>query len=330
MNALADWKDVLCCVRCHGTLATQKQELVCESCGSRYGVTTDGVPILMTSEDRSRFGIVLGGESGPAMEEKYTRRHGRELAARLWRALSPPEPVYVDPEAPPLPKAESGLNLWLGGGGLDTGRFINIDLAPFYGVEIVSHAGRLPFPENSCDRVACLALLEHVPDPAEIVSEIHRVLKPGGVVEAVVPFCHPYHAYPSDYTRFSREGLIDLFGTFDSLEVGIRTGPTTTMLTFLTYYGKLIFPVHTPNTLRRWFNRGVMGLWGWLAAPWSYLDRWINRLPDAHVLANHFYVTAYKPRVRDSRNSTQKREDAKKNCLLRRICGQSKGLCAHK
>ncbi len=305
MNSLPTWKDSLCCVRCQGKLTTKQQRLVCESCGVGYEVKSPGVPIMMTPEDRERFGVMLDGGSGATMEEKYTRRHGQELADRLWRALSPPEPVYVDPGAPPLPEAESGMNLWLGGGGLDTGRFINIDLSPFYGVEIVAHAGRLPFPEGSCDRVACLALLEHVPDPSEVVNEVFRVLKPGGVVEAVVPFCHPYHAFPSDYTRFSREGLMDLFGNFESLEVGIRTGPTTTMLTFLTYYGKLIFPVHTPNSLRRWFNRGVMGLWGWVAAPLSYLDRWMNRLPDAHILANHFYVTAYKPEGKDL--STQRR-----------------------
>jgi SAM-dependent methyltransferase len=306
MNALDNWKDSLSCVRCHGKLRTEEEALVCVSCRARYDRSGDGVPIMMTPEDLLRFGIVLDRESGATMEEKYIRRYGQEVATRLWRALSPPEPVYVDPEAPPLPRADSGLNLWLGGGGLDTGNFINIDLSPFYGVEIVAHAGRLPFLEDSCDRVACLALLEHVPDPSEIVKEILRVLKPGSKVEAVVPFCHPYHAYPSDYMRFSREGLTDMFADFDSLDVGIRTGPTTTMLTFLTYYGKLIFPVHTPNTLRRWFNRGVMGLFGWVAAPFSYLDRWINRLPDAHVLANHFYVTAYKPNGKGSRHEETK------------------------
>ena len=99
------------------------------------------------------------------------------------------------------------MNLWLGAGGLSTGWWINLDIAPFYGVEVVANACRIPFSDNSCDRVACLALLEHVDDPRGVVTEIHRVLKPGGVVDAVVPFCHPYHPFPSDFHRFSKEGL---------------------------------------------------------------------------------------------------------------------------
>jgi SAM-dependent methyltransferase len=190
------------------------------------------------------------------------------------------------------------MNLYLGAGGLNTGNWINLDIGPFPGVEVVANACRIPFSDNSFDRVACLALLEHVDDPQRVVREIQRVLRPGGVVDAVVPFCHPYHPFPSDFHRFSREGLVNLFGTFENVEIGIRTGPTTTLLTFLTYYWKLIFPMHTPRPIRRWFNRAVLGLWGWTTAPLSRLDKWLNRLPDAHVLANHFYVRGTKRRTR--------------------------------
>ena len=293
------WFDQLVCVQCYGSLRDEPEGLRCEACGIRYPFTEGGIPILMTPKDRQRFRLTLGQESASGMEAHYERRHQREWASRVWRAISPPEPVYVDHNAPPLPHAPSGhapesddeLILWL----LDTGRFVNVDISPFYGVDVVAHAGRLPFPESSCTRIACLALLEHVPDPEEVVREMLRTLQPKGRVEAVVPFCHPYHAYPSDYSRFSKEGLDLLFSDFELVEIGIRTGPTTTMLTFMTYYGKLIFPVHANNLLRRWFNRCVMGIWGWTTAPFAYLDRWVNRLPDAHVLANHFYVTARKP-----------------------------------
>ena len=121
---------------------------------------------------------------------------------------------------------------------------------------------------------------------------MHRVLKPGGQSQVVVPFCHPYHAYPADYSRFSRERLESLFSDFQNVEIGIRTGPTTTMLTFLTYYLKLFFPVHCGNPLRRAVNRLIVGAAGWAMFPLKYLDIWLNRLPNAHVLANHLYVVA--------------------------------------
>src|SRR5437867_3375661 len=151
-----------------------------------------------------------------------------------------------------------------------------------------------PILMTGADRQRFLALLEHVEDPERVVAELHRVLKPNGQVDVVVPFCHPYHAYPADYSRFSRERLAGLFAGFHDVEVGIRTGPTTTMLTFLTYYLKLILPVHGGNSLHRNFNRLIVGALGWAMFPLKYLDVWLNRLPTAHVLANHFYVVARK------------------------------------
>ena len=64
------------------------------------------------------------------------------------------------------------------------------------------------------------------------------------------------------------------------------------MLTFLTYYLKLFLPVHGGSSLRRGINRLIVGAIGWLMFPLKYFDIWLNRLPSAHVLANHFYVVA--------------------------------------
>jgi len=52
--------------------------------------------------------------------------------------------------------------------------------------------------------------------------------------------------------------------------------------------------VHAANPVRRWFNRLVVGAWGWLTAPLRYLDLWLDRRPDAHTLANHLYILARK------------------------------------
>lgn len=42
-------------------------------------------------------------------------------------------------------------------------------------------ATRLPFPDATFDRIHCSWLLEHVPAPAQVLAEVHRVLKPGGM-----------------------------------------------------------------------------------------------------------------------------------------------------
>lgn len=293
MSELTAWKAALRCPECRNVLRWG-EEPCCTACGARFELTSAGVPVLLTAEDRARFAPLLAEASGLHMEELYLRRARSDWRARIVRALSPPLPVYHNPAEPPLPAAEGGLNLVLGGGGSRTPGFVNVDLAPFFGVDLVANASRLPFAENSCDRIACDALLEHVADPVEVVAEIRRVLKPGGYVRAVVPFCHPWHGFPADYQRYSRQGLRWLFRDLECVSEGIRTGPTTTLLTHMTYYAKLMFPVHGGNALRRWMNRAVVAAWAWGTAPLRYLDVWLNRLPEAHVLANHIFLIAKK------------------------------------
>lgn len=46
----------------------------------------------------------------------------------------------------------------------------------------------LPYPDRYFDRVICLETLEHVPDPAALIREIHRVLEPGGLAILGVPY----------------------------------------------------------------------------------------------------------------------------------------------
>lgn len=52
---------------------------------------------------------------------------------------------------------------------------------------LASDALRLPFADASFDAVICSEVLEHIPDYRQVLSEIHRVLKPGGRLCASVP-----------------------------------------------------------------------------------------------------------------------------------------------
>ncbi|MBL0742960.1 class I SAM-dependent methyltransferase [Chryseolinea lacunae] len=69
-------------------------------------------------------------------------------------------------------------------------RYITADIeSPLAKVKMDIHA--IPFPENTFTAVLCNHVLEHVADDIKAMSEIHRVLKPGGFAIMQIPFFNP-------------------------------------------------------------------------------------------------------------------------------------------
>ena len=66
---------------------------------------------------------------------------------------------------------------------------VGLDRHPLPGVDVVADLdGELPFPEASFDCVSANQVLEHVRDLVGLVHELHRVLRPGGLLVAHVPY----------------------------------------------------------------------------------------------------------------------------------------------
>jgi len=69
--------------------------------------------------------------------------------------------------------------------------------------------------------IFCLSVLEHCVQPFIIADHLTRLLKPHGKVCISVPFSWKYHGYPSDYWRFTHDGIKLLFPGLDfNLEDG--------------------------------------------------------------------------------------------------------------
>ena len=62
---------------------------------------------------------------------------------------------------------------------------------------IAAYGESLPFPDNSFDVVLCDNVVDHAESPANIVSEIVRVLAPSGVLYFTVNIHHPIYSLAS-------------------------------------------------------------------------------------------------------------------------------------
>jgi SAM-dependent methyltransferase len=65
----------------------------------------------------------------------------------------------------------------------------------------------LPLADGSIDSALMLHVLEHIDRPELALSELARILRPGGQALVEVPFVYPLHDAPLDFRRWTRFGL---------------------------------------------------------------------------------------------------------------------------
>lgn len=96
----------------------------------------------------------------------------------------------------------------------------------------------LPFPDNSFDGALCTQVLEHVANPAALLDEIHRILKPGGRLVLSAPFLWEEHEEPYDFFRFSSFGIRELLRRCNFGEVVMQktTGSLETLAQVMSVY----------------------------------------------------------------------------------------------
>lgn len=91
--------------------------------------------------------------------------------------------------------------------------------------DVVGDAERLPFGDDSYEIVICSEVLEHIRHPEKAISEMRRVLRPGGTLVLTTRFAFPVHDAPADYWRFTPYGLRALFEEWELLEFATDGGP---------------------------------------------------------------------------------------------------------
>ena len=98
------------------------------------------------------------------------------------------------------------------GGNVD--RWVGLDFALTpsgrSAANVFGSALAVPFGTAMFDTVLSTQVLEHVSRPADLLREVHRVLKPGGHLVLTAPQTGPLHEEPHDYFRYTCHGLRSL------------------------------------------------------------------------------------------------------------------------
>src|SRR5262249_2087721 len=120
---------------------------------------------------------------------------------------------------------------------------------------LVCDAHDIPFQNDSFDGVIIQAVLEHVVDPHRCVAEIHRVLKPSGIVYAETPFMQQVHEGRYDFTRFTHLGHRYLFKAFAEIDSGAACGPGMALAWSYNYFLLSLSSSPQVRNLLRLFGR---------------------------------------------------------------------------
>ncbi len=84
-------------------------------------------------------------------------------------------------------------------------------------VDVVAAGENIPFADRYFDVVICTQVLTYANDPAQLVSELHRVLRPDGTL--ILSTTAMYPEFHDEHWRFLPGGLRILLSDFSQVEI---------------------------------------------------------------------------------------------------------------
>jgi len=269
--------DLIVCPSCHSDLRRGDPEYFCTNRSCEYFSnpfpTVSSQPALIDF-DRSIFD--RASYCGDKHQSVIPRDiDGRTLKAKVERLVVGSNQVTPSKSLEILRRAktlsQSPLLLVIGGGAIGAGaqnlyqdntvQIIGTDVYASQHTQLLADAHYLPFRSEAFHAVWIQAVLEHVLEPHQVAAEIHRVLKPNGLVYADTPFMQQVHEEAYDFTRFTLNGHRWLFRRFEEIDAGVVAGPGTATLWSVGYLVRAL-------GLKRFSALTMAGVF-WL----RYLDR---------------------------------------------------------
>jgi SAM-dependent methyltransferase len=89
----------------------------------------------------------------------------------------------------------------------ETADFLEVKGKKYAQPDYVCDLAEIPVEDARFDHVVLTQVLEHIPEPARVLAELHRVLKPGGTLWLTAPFFYAEHEKPYDFFRYTQFGL---------------------------------------------------------------------------------------------------------------------------
>lgn len=189
-----------------------------------------------------------------------------------------------------LGPGDVGLNVGAGTTRLHP-QVLNLDIFPGEHIDLVGVAEAIPAEDNAFKVVVTQEVLEHVEHPFQAAKEIYRVLQPGGILYCQLPFIIGYHPGPTDFWRFTREGIASLL-TQAGLEIeeqGIAVGNGTGFYRVLVEFMATLFSVFLP-----FLYPVLKALFAILFYPIKWLDFIFSYSEQCDRIPGGYYVIARK------------------------------------
>jgi SAM-dependent methyltransferase len=201
---------------------------------------------------------------------------GKDLYAALKRVLPQLSGKVLD-----VGCGEKPYKIWL----KHVSEHVGLDVNPESQADVRIRPGeRWPFEDASFDAVLCTEVLQYIANLKNTLSEIDRVLKPGGQLVVTVPFVYNMHGVVHDFWRFSVHGVRELFADrYAIAEVKALGGIGSTVGTLLLNWAEVQMNRHKTT---RWLKGMLLPVW-LVFCGWVNVMGWLMDLADG---TKAFYV----------------------------------------
>ncbi len=185
---------VLVCHRCGGDLVPEDGTLMCQACAQSVACQGE-IPVFTLPPPEMRPSEKL--LRGPHIGTPWRQANWRFLAEQVKK----------------LEKSAAILDVGAGRGDfadifIHHPNYLALDVYPYPEVDIVCDLTQAnPFRPGSLDAIVLMNVLEHIYDSHTLLDSLSKMLAPGGVLIAAIPFLVKIHQAPIDFVRYTHYAL---------------------------------------------------------------------------------------------------------------------------